>query len=123
MTRCSGERGQSELVIVFPVAMLVILLVIQTALWFLARSIANDAAQDGARAAAVVGGSSSSGQTAASEDLSQLAGTMLSGTSVTAVRNGDSAQVTVTGRAESIIPGWSLWVSATAAEPIEEFRP
>lgn len=121
--RLRGERGQTELVIVFPVAMLIILLLLQTALWFLARSIASDAAQDGARAAAVVGGSASAAKTAATVDLSQLAGPMLSGASVFAARNGESAAVTVTGRAESILPGWSLSVSATATEPIEEFHP
>lgn len=123
MGRLHGEHGQTELVIVFPVAMLIILLLFQTALWFLARSIANDAAQQGARAAAVVGGSTSAGQLAATEDLNQLAGAMLSGASVSASRGDGNAAVTVTGRTESIIPGWSLRVSAAATEPVEEFRP
>lgn len=123
MTRIADERGQTELVIVFPVAMLVILLVLQTAFWFLARSVAEDAAQDGARAAAVLGGGPSAGQTAAVGDLAQLAGPILSGTAVRSVRDGEYAQVTVSGRAETIVPGWSLSVSATASEPIEEFRP
>lgn len=121
--RHRGEAGTVELVIVFPVAMLVILLLIQGALWFLGRSIATDAAQDGARAAAVVGGTPASGETTAVNDLHQLAGPMLSNTSVTATRIAGRAQVTVTGRAESILPGLSLTVSATAAQPVEEFRP
>lgn len=117
------ERGQTELVIVFPVAMLLVLLLLQAALWFLGRSVAQDAAQDGARAAALLGGSPAAGEQAAKADLAQLAGPMLSSTSVSATRSTGRAQVTVTGRAESLLPGFSLTVSASAAEPTEEFRP
>lgn len=117
------ERGQTELVIVFPVAMLLVLLLLQAALWFLGRSVAQDAAQDGARAAALLGGSPAAGEQAAKADLAQLAGPMLSSTSVSATRAAGRAQVTVTGKAESLLPGFSLTVSASAAEPTEEFRP
>ena len=117
------ERGQTELVIVFPVAMLLVLLLLQAALWFLGRSVAQNAAQDGARAAALLGGSPAAGEQAAKADLAQLAGPMLSSTSVSATRAAGRAQVTVTGRAESLLPGFSLTVSASAAEPTEEFRP
>jgi hypothetical protein len=108
---------------VFPAAMVLILLVLQGALWFVGRSIAADAAQDGARSAAVVGGSAASGEAAARNDLAQLAGPMLSATAVSAIRSAGNVQVTVTGKAESIIPGFSLSVSATASLPTEVFRP
>jgi hypothetical protein len=121
--RTSGEQGQTELVIVFPAAMLLILLVLQGALWFVSRSIASDAAQDGARSAAVVGGTAAAGAAVARNDLAQLAGPMLSVTEVSAARTMSHAEVTVTGRAESILPGFSLSVSATATEPTELFRP
>jgi Flp pilus assembly protein TadG len=121
--RRSDEDGQVELVIVFPVAMLLILLLIQGALWFLARSVATDAAQDGARAASVIGGTEASGQQAATADLHQLAGPMLSATTVSATRSASNAQVTVTGRAESILPGFSLPISTSASDPVEVFRP
>ncbi|HAM01878.1 MAG TPA: hypothetical protein DCQ30_06570 [Acidimicrobiaceae bacterium] len=121
--RVPDERGQTELVIVFPVAMLLVLLIVQGALWFIGRSIASDAAQDGARWAAVVGGTAASGEARARADLDQLAGPVLGATSVSAARTSSRAQVTVSGRAESILPGFSLSVSATASEPTEEFRP
>lgn len=117
------ERGQTELVIVFPVAMLLVLLLAQAALWFLGRAVAQDAAQDGARAAALLGGSPAAGQEQARSDLVQLAGPMLSSTSVGATEAAGRAQVTVSGTAESILPGLSLHVSASASQPIEEFRP
>jgi TadE-like protein len=117
------EGGQTELVIVFPAAMLLILLVLQGVLWFVARSIAADAAQDGARSAAVVDGTAASGASVARSDLEQLAGPMLSTTQVSALKTPSHAQVTVTGKAESILPGFSLSVGATAIEPTEMFRP
>lgn len=123
MKRAHSEAGQTELVIVFPVALLVILLLVQGALWFLARSVADDAARDGARAVAVVGGSPSGGVAVTTHDLGQLAGPMLTDTSVSATRSATDARVTVTGHAESIFPGWSLFVTASASEPTEQFRP
>jgi len=118
-----GEDGQTELVIVFPVAMLLVLILLQAALWFLGRSVAQDAAQDGARAAALLGGGPGAGAQAARDDLVQLAGPMLSSTSVSVTETAGRAQVRVSGVAESILPGFSLEVSASAAEPVEEFRP
>ena len=118
-----GEDGQTELVIVFPVAMLLVLILLQAALWFLGRSVAQDAAQDGARATALLGGGPEAGAQAARDDLIQLAGPMLSSTSVSVTETAGRAQVRVSGAAESILPGFSLEVSASAAEPIEEFRP
>ena len=118
-----GEDGQTELVIVFPVAMLLVLILLQAALWFLGRSVAQDAAQDGARAAALLGGGPGTGAQAARDDLLQLAGPMLSSASVSVTETAGRAQVRVSGVAESILPGFSLEVSASAAEPVEEFRP
>jgi len=118
-----GEDGQTELVIVFPVAMLLLLILLQAALWFLGRSVAQDAAQDGARAAALLGGGPTAGAQAAKDDLVQLSGPMLSSTSVSVTETGGRVQVRVSGAAESILPGFSLEVSASAAEPVEEFRP
>jgi len=109
-------------VIVFPVAMLLILFVVQGALWFLGREVATDAAADGARAAAVVGGTDASGEQAAQGDLRQLAGPMLHASTVSATRSGGRVTVTVSGSAESIFPGLSIPVSASAAQPVEQFH-
>ena len=37
--------------------------------------------------------------------------------------SGDVAQVTVTGRAQALIPWFDLAVSATSDAPIQEYRP
>lgn len=122
-SRASDETGQVELVIVFPVAMLLVLLVVQGALWFLGREVATDAAADGARAAAVVGGTDTSGNEAALTDLRQLGGPTLQGTSVSSTRSAGTVTVTIRGKTESILPGLSLPVSASASEPVERFIP
>ena len=121
--RRHDDSGSVELVIVFPVALMVILLIIQAGLWFLARAAARDAATDGARAAAAVGGTASAGQAAATSALTQLSGPVLTDASVNASRNQVTSGVTVTGRTESILPGLSLPVSATVSVPTESFRP
>lgn len=117
------EAGQVEVVVVFPVALLLALLLVQGALWYLGRSVAQAAAQEGARAAAVVGGTGAGGKRVATDALAQLAGPLLGSPRVGADRLADRAVVTVTGTAESIVPGWSLTVTATAADPVERFRP
>ena len=117
------EAGQVEVVVVFPVALLLALLLVQGALWYLGWSVAQAAAQEGARAAAVVGGTSAEGQRVAADALAQLAGPLIGSPHVGADRLVGRAVVTVTGTAESIVPGWSLTVTATAADPVERFRP
>jgi len=121
--RGRGEEGIAEVVIIFPVAMVMILLVVQTGMWFLARAAANDAAADGARAAAVVGGSVAAGQSQAESVLGHLAGHLLVGPSVTVTRSATRAQVAITAHTESILPVFSLPVTASAAAPVEVFRP
>lgn len=117
------DGGQVEVVVVFPVALLLILLLLQGALWYLGRSVATDAAQQGARAAAVVGGTSAGGQRVATRTVAQLAGPLLRNVSVSADRGTDRSVVTVRGTSESILPGWGLTVTASAADPVERFRP
>lgn len=112
-----------ELVVVFPVALFLVLLLIQGALWYLARSVATDAAQEGARAGALIGGTSESGRRVAVRTLGQLGGPLLTDASVSAQRTADRSVVTVVGSTESIVPGWSLIVTARAADPVERFRP
>jgi len=121
--RGRGEEGIAEVVIIFPVAMVMILLVIQTGMWFLSRAAANDAAADGARAAAALGGSVAAGQSQAESVLAHLAGHLLVGPSVTVTRSATRAQVAITAHTESILPVFSLPVSASAAAPVEVFRP
>lgn len=111
------------MVIVFPLAMLIVLLCVQAGLWFLSRAAANDAAFDGARAAAVVGATSASAKNEASSVLSKVAGPLVSSDSINVTRNATTATVSVSARSESILPGLSLPIHASASSPLESFRP
>ncbi len=49
-------------------------------------------------------------------------GTLTDPQVVTSTRSGEVAQVTVTGRAQALIPWLDLTVSATSNAPIQEYR-
>lgn len=119
-----GDRGSVtlELVVVFPVVLLLIIGGIQGALYYHARSVALAAAQEGARAAAVEGATSGTGQAAAAAFIAATGGDdVLPGAQVDATRTPTTATVTVTGRALTVlaIPGVSLDVAQSAALPVE----
>src|SRR5215213_7585105 len=71
--RLTGESGAAsvELAVVFPVVLLLIMTLIQAALWFYARSIALGAAQEGAREGRVQPASTGRAQSAAENFLGQ----------------------------------------------------
>ena len=123
--RCRpGERGSAtlELVVVFPVVLLLIIGGVQGALYYHARSVALAAAQDGARAAAVEGATAGAGQAAAAAFIQATGGDeVLPGAQVDATRTPTTAAVTVTGRALTVlaIPGLSLAVRQSASLPVE----
>src|SRR5687768_18424782 len=97
-----GERGAAsvELVVVFPVVLLLVMTLIQAALWFYARSVALGAAQEGAREGRVQPASTARAQAAAEGFLDQTASDLLTGRDVTVSGSPTSIAVTVTGRSE-----------------------
>lgn len=123
--RRRDERGSTslELVILFPVVLLLIFAGIQGALYYHARNVALSAAQQGVRAAKAENGSSDQGRQAAQAFVDQAGGdNVITGVNVTANRGANEATVTVTGRPISVIPGiLNFTVSQTAQGPIEVF--
>lgn len=120
----SGERGSAslELVVVFPVVLLLLLGGVQGALWYHARAVAVAAAQEGARAAALEGATAGAGQAAAAAFVQATGGAdVLPGAQVVASRTATTASVTVAGRSLTVlaIPGVRLEVSASASAPVE----
>ena len=107
-----------------PVLMVLLLLVVQVALWAHAAQVVQLAASEGDRAARSSGGGLAAGaaaaQTVAEERGSDLAGSSVAVAVVTLP--GALARVTVTARAESIVPGIPLPVSSTVVGPVQEFR-
>ena len=123
--RRSDERGavSAELVIATPLLLLLILSVIQFALWEHAEHIATAVAQQGVAVGRLQDETAGAGQQQAQSVLDQLGPSVLTGAKITATRNGQLTTVTVTGQAESVIGIFTLPVTATAAGPTENYTP
>jgi Flp pilus assembly protein TadG len=111
----------AELVIVTPLLMLLVLLVVQFALWQHAQHIAEAAAQRGAQTARVQGGTDAQGQTIAETATSQLGANLLVNPSVSVSRAGGVVRVEISGTAEAVVPFLSLPVRAVVNGPVERF--
>jgi Flp pilus assembly protein TadG len=117
------ERGavSAELVIATPLLLLLIMGVIQFALWQHAEHIASAVAQQGVTVGRLQGESAAAGQEQAQSVLHQLGSSVLVGSNITATRTNVTTTVTVTGHAESIVGLFSLPVKAVATGPTETY--
>jgi Flp pilus assembly protein TadG len=117
------ERGavSAELVIATPLLFLLIMGVIQFALWQHAEHIASAVAQQGVSVGRLQGETAGAGQAQAKSVLDQLGSTVLVGSHINATRTNTMTTVTVTGHAESIVGLFSLPVKATASGPTEAY--
>ena len=111
-----------ESVLVIPILMLIIVVIIQFALWAHASQVVQLAASEGDRAARSSGGGSIVGISQAASVLHGTGSDVQDGTAVFSLLPGDQAQITVSGRAMGIFPGLDLPVTATAVGPVQEFR-
>ncbi len=118
------ERGSAttEVVLLTPVLLFLVLLVVQFGLWYHAEHVAQAAAQEGVRSARLEGSSADAGRTRAVAFLSTVGPTIVQEPVVTATRDANTANVSVEGRAVTVVPGFSLPVKATASSPVERFR-
>ena len=118
-----GQRGSSplELVVVFPVVLLILFGIVQGALFYYARSTALAAAQEGSRAAGAETGTAGVGQQTAAEFVDRVAGHQLLQTpQIKATRTATTATVTITGQSLSLLPGIDGWhITQTASVPAE----
>ena len=117
------ERGavSAELVIATPLLLLLIMGVIQFALWEHAEHLAAAVAQQGVAVGRLQGESAQAGKQQAQAVLDQLGSSVLAGAKVVATRTDLATTVTVTGHAESIVGLFTLPVRATAAGPTETY--
>lgn len=117
------ERGSVtlELVVIFPVVLIIIFSVVQGALYYHARNVALSAAQEGARTARAEQGTATAGAQQARSFVSDAGGNnILTHLKVTPSRSATEASITVTGRSLSVLPGLpGLPVSQTATQPVE----
>lgn len=118
----SGSAA-TELVIIMPAVMLLIMLVVQFALYYHGANVATAAAQDAVRAARVEAGSTGAGRNRADALLARSGSGTLQDAQVSVSRDGRHVHVEVTGEVASVIPGVHLHVTRSADGPIEQFLP
>jgi len=124
--RTRGRRDDGGLiltyVIIVPVFMLAIMVIIQGALWYLAREAALAAARQGVDAARVRGAAAGAGPQAALAFARNDASGYLLGPSATS--KGSTAttiQITVSGHVPTFVPGLPINISQVVQAPVEQF--
>lgn len=125
MTRRWGERRSdrglvtTELALLFPIVVIVVLLIVQVALWSHANAVAQAAAEHGAEVAAAFGATADDGRTAATGFLDQAG--QIDDAVVQAQRVDGQASVTVRGTFPSVFG--RLDVAATTTIVVEQVVP
>lgn len=123
LDRCRGERGltSTELAVIMPVMIALILVPFQVALWWHAHQIVDAAAREAVDAAQVATATTQDGERAAEWFLNATGN--ITDPEVTVTRTLDMVSVEVTGQAPRLVPGFNWQVTAHATGPIERFIP
>jgi Flp pilus assembly protein TadG len=126
--RSRGEAGATtEMVIVFPALLLLVLLGVQFALWFHASHVALAAAQEGARVArtcdrCTASAATDAGDARANQFLDGLAPTLLADRQVSVRADHDHVRVDVSGRGVTVLPGFAIRIHEHSEGAVERFR-
>lgn len=104
-----------------PVLLALVLVAVQAALVFHARSVVTAAAQDAARAAQRELGTEADGRAAAAALLGP-SDQLLVAPSVVVERSADTVTVSVDSEVTSVVPFWTPSVHGSASGPVERFR-
>ncbi|MFE0178029.1 TadE/TadG family type IV pilus assembly protein [Streptomyces sp. NPDC059002] len=122
--RLRSDRGaaSTQLVLVVPALLMIALLVVQFALVWHARHIAQYAAQRALAVARTQGGTAADGQVQARRSLAALGSRVLTASSVSAERTAARTTVRVDGTVIRVfpVPGLVLHASGTASGPTEK---
>lgn len=111
-------------VLMVPLVLMTMLVVVQFALAYYARTVASGAAQDGAAAAARYESSEAEGIALTNSLLDQSAGSLIESHSVTASSDGHVITVHVEAEVVSVLPFvGTITVEATGSARVEEFSP
>jgi Flp pilus assembly protein TadG len=121
--RRTREQGltSTELAVVMPILIALVLVPFQVALWWHARQVADGAAREAVDAAQVATATDDDGIRAA-EWFLDAAGN-LTEPEVTVTRTAETVTVEITGRAPLLIPGFDWQVTSRAVGPVERFIP
>lgn len=119
--RLRSDRGtaSTQLVLIVPALMLLALVVVQFALAWHARHIAQYTAQRALAAARIEHGTPADGQAQARRSLAALGGRILTRPNITVDRTTAQTTVHITGTVMAVVPGLTLHASATASGPTE----
>ena len=121
--RCQGDAGEvTSTVFVMPVVLTLILVVVQVALAWHAKTMVDAAASDAVVATQIEGGSEQDGRDAAADLLGGSTDQLLSEVEVDVTRTADISTVRVQARVANVIPFIPVIVHATATGPTERFR-
>lgn len=125
VVRATPDRGYNimEAAIILPVIISLTMLVVQFALVWHGRHIAQAAAADAARSAAGYQSTAGRGQSDATGFLQAVAPHLLSGATVTVARGPQQVTTTVHAHVLSVIPFGSFSVDEHASAPVEQFVP
>ena len=111
----------TELAVLMPVLIALVLVPFQVGLWWHAKQVADAAATEGVDAAQVAAATEADGERAAHWFL-DVAGNIAE-PRVTVTRTAETVTVEVTGRAPRLLPGFDWQVTARAVAPVERFIP
>jgi Flp pilus assembly protein TadG len=111
----------AELVVATPLLLLLVLLVVQFALWQHGLHVATAAAEEGERAARLEGGTAAAGAARTREFLATLGPNLVVGPRVTVQRSQTTARVEIHATAEQLVPWLHLPIHAVAEGPVEVF--
>lgn len=115
----AGGSTTTELAVVMPAVLLLVLLIVQFGLWLHARQVAAAAAQEGLAATQVEHGSEEVGRRRTEEFLARTPG--LTEVTVDVERSPTTARVEVAGLAPVVVPGVLLRARALVEGPVERF--
>jgi Flp pilus assembly protein TadG len=118
-----------ELALIMPIILAVVLLVVQLALWFHGRQVADAAAREGARIARAAGtsdGWQDAAEAKAAQIVQAVGPELLKNATAKAWQEGDQRGIDVTGSAVQVVPllpEMTFTIKAHFGGPIECFRP
>ncbi|MFB9923940.1 hypothetical protein ACFORO_08340 [Amycolatopsis halotolerans] len=121
----TGERGDDTIsaALIISTLMVAALTVFQLVAVFLGRTIALEAARDGADRARIPPVDVTGAAQQAAAYARNATGTWLSHADVSGYSDGDVVRVTVTAEVASFVPFLTVRISQTAAAPIERIQP
>ena len=110
-----------EAAIVLPIVFFLIMLIVQWAIVWHARSVTEAAAQEGLRTADEYQGTAAAGKADTVTYLSQVAPHSLPNPQIRVTRTASTATVTVTAHVASVIPFGHFTVTESASGPVETY--